>query len=82
MLKKVCKMLNVKSVFKRLNTNRFKRLTTNRFKKLNTDRLNFLAQQSLCKSNKTFSARANETYRGLHPQGNSRYKETPYEKAC
>ena len=52
------------------------------FKRLNTDRLNFRAQQSLCQSNKTFSARANKTYGRLHPQGDSGYKETSYEKAC
>ena len=46
-------MLNVECVFKML--------TTNRFKRLNTDRLHFRAQQSLCKGNKTFSVRANET---------------------
>ena len=49
----VCKMLNVELVFKRLNT----------------DRLHFRAQQRLCKSNKTFSVRADETYRGPHPMG-------------
>ena len=67
-------MLNINRLFKRLNINRLKRL--------NTDRLNFRAQQSLCKSNKTFSVGAVETYRGLHPQGDSGYKETSYEKAC
>ena len=32
-------------------------------------------------SNLTCSARANETFRGLHPQGDSRYKGTSVECA-